>query len=191
MIKFQRKNIETKRLLLEPYSIKYYMDLFYLIQKNKPRLTHSFPKLLTATETIENTKDFTQEKIFDWNKNRAYGFLIFDKATHQLIGHFNLKDIDWKTSQCELAYFIDEDFEKTGLITEALHSLLMNCFIDIKLNHVFARIVTTNIPSQKVAEKAGLKYEGAFFQDYITYDNQIVDTCRYGISKEDFMKNNK
>ena len=42
--------------------------------------------------------------------------------------------------------------------------------------------------SQKVVEKAGLKYEGAFYQDYTTYDNQIVDTYCYGISKEEFQR---
>ena len=188
MIKFLRRNIETERLLLEPYTIKHYREVFYLIQKNKSRLTHSFPILLRATETIENTKDYVQQKIFDWNKNRAYGFMIFDKTTHQLIGHFNLKDIDWKALQCELAYFIDKDFEKQGLISEVFNVVLKIGFEKINLKHIFVRIVTTNIPSQKVAEKSGLKYEGAFYQDYTTYDNQIVDTYRYGISREDFEK---
>lgn len=188
MIKFQRRNIETERLVLEPYAIKYYNDFFRLIHKNKSRLVHSFPILLRSTETADMTKDFVQQKIFDWNNNRAYSFMIFDKPTHLLIGHFNLKDIDWKASQCELAYFIDKDFEKQGLITEVLNAILRTGFEKINLKHIFARIVTTNIASQKVAEKSGLKYEGAFYQDYTTYDNQVVDTCRYGISREDFIK---
>ncbi|HRH57327.1 MAG TPA: GNAT family protein [Chitinophagales bacterium] len=188
MIKFQRKNIETKRLLLQPYSLNYYKEVFYLIQKNKIRLVHSFPNLLKATETLENTKEYVQQKIFDWNKNKAYGFHIFYKASHQLIGHFNLKDIDWKAGQCELAYFIDENFAKNGLITEAMNELLKKCFIEIRFKRVVARIVTTNIASQKVVEKSGLKYEGAFYNDYTTYDNLTVDTYRYGISVEDFEK---
>ncbi|MFN8295968.1 MAG: GNAT family protein [Chitinophagales bacterium] len=188
MIKFQRKNIETKRLLLQPYSLKYFKEVYYLIQKNKIRLVHSFPNLLKATETLENTKEYVQQKIFDWNRNKAYGFHIFDKTSYQLIGHFNLKDIDWKAGQCELAYFIDEDFAKNGLITEAMNELLKQCFTEIRFKRVVARIVTTNIASQKVAEKSGLKYEGAFYNDYTTYDNLIVDTYRYGISVEDFEK---
>ncbi len=191
MIKFQRRNIETERLLLAPYNIKQYKEVFHLIHKNKPRLIHSFPNLLRATETIENTKDYVQQKIFDWNNNRAYGFMIFDKYSHQLIGHFNLKDIDWKTRQCELAYFIDEDDEGKGLTTEALNALLQRCFLEIGFDRVFARIVTTNISSQKVVEKAGLKYEGAFYQDYTTYDNKVVDTCRYGILKEEYERSTK
>jgi RimJ/RimL family protein N-acetyltransferase len=48
------------------------------------------------------------------------------------------------------------------------------------------RIVTSNAASTKVVEKAGLKYEGSFLKDYVTYDKQVVDTNRYGISKEDY-----
>lgn len=186
MIRFQRRNIDTERLLLRPYDIKYYKELFQLIQKNKTRLTGSFPILLRATETPESTKDFVQQKIFDWNNNRAYGYMMFDKTTHQLIGHFNLKDIDWKARQCELAYFIEEESEGKGLTTEAMICVLNRCFREIQFNRVFVRIVTTNIASLKVAEKCGMKYEGTFYQDYTTYDNQIVDTYRYGISKEEF-----
>jgi len=186
MTKLPRRIFETQRLILQPYDVKLYLEVFYLIQKNKPRLVHSFPNLLKATETIENTKDFVQNKIFDWNKNKAFSFMIFDKTNNQLIGHFNIKDIDWKKNQTELSYFIHEDFEKKGLMTEALQIVLKICFLVLKFERVFVRIVTTNIASQKLAEKSGLKYEGAFFQDYTTYDNKIVDTYCYGISREEF-----
>jgi RimJ/RimL family protein N-acetyltransferase len=69
-----------------------------------------------------------------------------------------------------------------------MNELLKKCFIEIRFKRVVARIVTTNIASQKVVEKSGLKYEGAFYNDYTTYDNLTVDTYRYGISVEDFEK---
>jgi len=85
-----------------------------------------------------------------------------------------------------LSYFIDVDKERKGLITEAIQKIIRLCFMVLPFERVFVRIVTTNIASQKTIEKAGLKYEGAFYQDYTTYDNQIVDTYCYGISKEEF-----
>src|SRR6218665_1137035 len=103
MIKLLKKNIETERLVLQPYQVKYYKDVFALIHKNKTRLTHSFPNMLKATETQDATQDYVQQKIFDWNKNKAFAYMIFHKETQQLIGHFNLKDIDWKKNECELA----------------------------------------------------------------------------------------
>ena len=186
MIKLLRKNIETERLVLQPYEIKYYNDFFYLVQRNRDRLLHSFPKTIKSTDTIGNTKEFVQQSIFDWNNNKAYSFLIFDKSANQLIGYLTMKNIDWKKNQTELAYFIDKDFEQKGLMSESINIILKICFKVIQFDSVFARIATTNIASIKAIEKVGLKYEGAFLQDHTTYDNQIVDTYRYGISKEEF-----
>jgi len=185
-MKLPRKDILTERLIIKPYEIKYYVEVFQLIQKNKSRLVDCFPNLLRATETLGNTKDFVQYKIFDWNKDRAFGYMVLDKNTSQLIGHINIKDIDWKKNQTELSYFIDVDFERKGLMTEVIQKIIRLCFVVLQFERVFVRIVTTNIASQKTSEKAGLKYEGAFYQDYTTYDNQIVDTYCYGISKEEF-----
>ena len=110
MIKLPQKNIETNRFILTPYQVKLYKEIFALIQKNKTRLVHSFPNMLKATETEMATKDYAQQKIFDWNKNKAFAFMVFLKAENTLIGHFNWKDIDWKKNECELAYFIDEAY---------------------------------------------------------------------------------
>ena len=76
MIKFQRSILETERLFLKPYDIKLYNDVYHLIQKNKLRLVYSFPLLLRATETEIATKDYVQQKIFDWNNNKAYGLSL-------------------------------------------------------------------------------------------------------------------
>lgn len=188
MIKLNKKNLETDRLILLPYNIIYFEEVFRLISSNKPRLIQSFPKLLKANETLSNSKDYVQQKIFDWNNNKAFAFMISDKGNQNLIGHFNIKDIDWKKKQAELSYFIDGKMEKRGLTTEALQKILSICFLTLKMKNVFSRIVSTNVASQKVAEKSGLKYEGTYYQDYITYDNKVVDTYKYGISEEDFFR---
>lgn len=189
VIKFLRNNIETERLLLKPYDQSYQKEFFELISSNKRRLAQSFPRLILANQTEADTKEFIQRKIFDWNNNKAYGLLLFLKENKQLIGHVNFKEIDWKKNQAELAYFIDEKFEGKGMMTEILKALLSVGFEQIQFHRIVARIHTDNIPSKRVLEKAGLKYEGTHFQDHTTYDNQKVDTYAYGIHVEDYRRN--
>ncbi len=188
MTKLPHKKIETERLILQPYMVQNYRAVFQLIQKNKPRLIHSFPNMLSATETEAATKDFVQQKIFDWNKNKSFAYHLLLKENHQLVGHFNIKDIDWKNKECELAYFIDVDFEKKGYVSEAIHKILRLAFLFLEMQHVTARVVTSNLASQRVLQKNGMQYEGTFYNAYTTYDLQLVDTYRYGISKDDFLK---
>ena len=61
--KFQRRTLETGSLFLLPYDIKFYIEVFDLIQKNKERLQDDFHRLLRSTETLTTTKDYVQNKI--------------------------------------------------------------------------------------------------------------------------------
>jgi ribosomal-protein-alanine N-acetyltransferase len=186
--KFQRRTLETGSLFLLPYDIKFYIEVFDLIQKNKERLQDDFHRLLRSTETLTTTKDYVQNKMFDWNKNKSQTFHVFEKKSNLLIGHFNIKDIDWKKKQAELSYFIDVTYEKKGLMSEALLDIEKYCFKDLQLQHIIVRILSSNIPSVKLVEKCGFKYEGAFFKETSFHNNQISDTHQYGISKDDFDK---
>ncbi len=188
MIKFPRRIIETERIQLYPYTLKYYEPVYRLVQNNKARLIDSFPNLLRSTETEMDTREFVRRKINDWNKNKTYALMIVYRPNQELIGHFNLKDIDWKAGVGEIAYFIDVGFEGQGLATEAIRCMLTVCFEEIGLNHVFARIVSDNIASRKAAEKSGLKYEGAFLKSQMMLDNTMVETHRYGLSREDYFR---
>ena len=75
-MKLPKQNIETTHLLLLPYDVKYAADLFYLIQKNRERLTDDFSKLLKGAENINTTKEYVLQKTFDWNKSISFSFFL-------------------------------------------------------------------------------------------------------------------
>jgi len=186
--KFPRQTIETERLLLMPYQQKYTGEYFTLIQKNKNRLKDSFPTILRSTTSEPDTHHFIQQKIVDWNKNKAYAFLLFYKENRQLIGHLNLKALDWKKRQAEIAYFIDEDFVCRGLTSEAILRVMQIVFNQLEFQRLFAKVIPSNKASVSVLEKCGLRYEGAFFSDFTTYDHQQTDTNCYGITRDVFLR---
>ncbi len=188
VIKFPRQTIETERLLLIPYQQKYAREYFTLIQKNKDRLKDSFPTILRSTTSEQDTYHFIEQKIVDWNKNKAYAFLILEKSSNQLTGHFNIKELNWKKREADIGYFIDADFEGKGMMTEAVQAVLQTCFIQIQLQRLTAKVATTNNASVHVLEKVGMKYEGAFFRDFSTYDNKLSDTNCYGITRDIFLR---
>lgn len=180
-MKLPKQNIETTHLLLLPYDVKYAINLFYLVQKNRERLTDDFPKLLKGTENINTTKEYVLQRTFDWNKSISFSFLIFEKSSNILIGHFNIKNIDAKKQEAEFSYFIDIDFGQRGWMTEAVIAVLQKCFSQNLFQHIHLRIDNKNHASLKLAEKLGFKYEGA----YLVF-NQLTAANRYGISKEEF-----
>jgi ribosomal-protein-alanine N-acetyltransferase len=184
--KIERRQIETDKLILKPYHVGVEADLFRLIQDNLPDLTQSFPQMLSATRTLEDTKEYIQAKIRQWNKNEALPFLIYHNDV--IAGHFNLKDIDWKVPRLELAYWIDHALRRKGLMTEVIAQMLQFGFNGLGMERIMAKVVTSNIASERVLQKAGMKYEGTFIKDYRTFDNRIVDTHIYALTKSDFIR---
>lgn len=170
--------------------MKYYKEVYELTQNNKERLQHNFQRLLANTTTLNATKDYVQSKIYDWNNNKSFAFLILEKSTHQLIGHFNIKDIFWKGRQCELSYFIDINHEGKGLMTEAMNLIVKYCFRHLQLQHILVRILSDNESSRKMVEKCGFKYEGAFYNQSSIESSFVTAMLRYGLSKEEYDKNN-
>jgi ribosomal-protein-alanine N-acetyltransferase len=182
--KIERRQIVVDQLVLKPYHPGVEDDLFALIRENLSDLTPGFPQMLAATRTKEETKEYVQAKIRQWNKNQALAFLICREE--ELVGHFNLKDIDWKVLKLELAYWIDASLRGNGLMTDVIRKMVLFGFEGLGMERIFARVVTSNIASERVLQKAGLKYEGTFIKDYRTFDNRIVDTHVYALTKQDF-----
>jgi RimJ/RimL family protein N-acetyltransferase len=115
--------------------------------------------------------------------------LIYRK--NELVGHFNLKDIDWKVPKTELAYWIDAPLRGKGFMTDVILQVLKLGFENIGMERIAAKVVTSNIASERVLQKAGLKYEGTFIKDYRTFDNRIVDTHVYALTKDDYLRQQK
>ena len=184
--KIQRQELLAGELILKPYLAGVEPELFRLIQKNLDDLVPSFPQMLSATRTAEDTKEYVQAKTRLWNKNEAFGFLLFHKG--RIVGHFNLKDIDWKQKQLEFSYWLDASLRGRGWMSGIIRVMLRFGFEKLGMERISARVVTTNAASERVLQKSGFKYEGTYHQAYRTFDNRDVDTHVYAISRQDWLK---
>jgi len=164
-----------------PYQTGFEESFLELVQRNKERLMEGFPNLLQKNEHIIGTKSYFVEKIHQWNKNIAYAYLIFFEK--ELIGHFNIKDINVKKSTVELSYFIDKNYEKRGIVFSIIENRKTFIFDVLNIKTIKARCATDNTTSEKVMQKAGMQYEGTIHQNYRSYNNIMIDTYIYSISK--------
>lgn len=108
----------------------------------------------------------------------AYG--IYDLSTNTYIGHIFLKDIDWIIPKGQIGYFIDKDWQGSGLITKALQAFSQHCFDIWNLKKLYLRTALGNIGSQRVALKAGFELEGILRSDFKTAEGKLIDVHYYG-----------
>ena len=186
MNKYFRKHIPTKQLIIQPFNMDICVDFYELVQQNTAWICDNFPTLLKHTLTINDTKNYVQQRIFDWNKDKSYAYIICDVTHKKPIGYFNIKDVDWRKKQCEFSYFIDDKQKNKGLMTEAIQAIILNIFTTTTIQHIVVQINHTNLQSIKVAEKCWFKYEGTFYKPSSNGNNTLTDTAVYGITKEAF-----
>jgi ribosomal-protein-alanine N-acetyltransferase len=93
---------------------------------------------------------------------RDHGYAIWaveNKETGAFIGQCGLRLLDL-TSEIELAYHYNKASWNKGYGTEAATAVLGCAFIQLGLDRVIALVMPENIGSCRVAEKAGMRFDG-------------------------------
>jgi RimJ/RimL family protein N-acetyltransferase len=89
-------------------------------------------------------------------------FAAEDRATSEFLGWFHLHPDRFSPDEQELGYRLRRACWGSGLATEGSKALLMHGFGVVGADKVCARTLATNLGSQRVMQKAGLRYECAF-----------------------------
>lgn len=102
------------------------------------------------------------------------------------IGIYKLNDIF--RLNAELGYWLGEPYWGKGIMVEAVKLIVEYGFKNWQLERIFARPLGKNIASQKVLEKAGLKFEYRIEQNLIK-NGILEDELIYSIRIGDFNQN--
>jgi ribosomal-protein-serine acetyltransferase len=161
---------------------------FDLIHQNKEHISKTFPVTISNCANIEKTKVFIAEAIQKEADKRGYSFYIRNIETNILIGYCSIKNIDFDKMKCELAYFIDKDFEGKGIISKVVSEVVAICFNMLKMNKIFICTSKVNIGSQRIALKHGFLQEGILREEFKNGEGIFEDIVYFGLLKSDYEK---
>ncbi len=161
-------------------------EFFNLIEKNRNRISNTFPVTVENCLDLEKTKQFISNNIEVEAKKEGYYFYVKNIETNKLIGYAGIKKIDLKISKCELFYFIDEDFEGKGLTSKVVSQMIDFCFNDLKMNKIFICTSKINFASQQIALKNNFQQEGILREEFKNSDGILEDIVYFGLLKLDY-----
>ena len=154
---------ETGRLLLRQQSPDDLVRLWDFLQ-DPENIRH----YRDAPGTIEEVK-----RELDWDlgwylKNNGLGkWAIIHRKTGRLIGLCSL--LPWTvdgTEEMEMAYILSPEFRGQGLGTELSQAVLHYGFEKLNLSRIVSLIEPDNLPSRRVVEKIGMKFEKESKDEY-------------------------
>ena len=157
-------------------------NFFNLIETNRSHLLTYFPITLTLITDLLSTNKFIEDKIKKSIKKEAYYFVV--EMDSKLIGAVNIKEIDWTIPKCEIAYFIDKDYQSKGVTKKSVKWLTEFCFAELGMEKIYAKVNPENYGSKYVLERNGFIKEGTLRNDYRNGNSVLVDSDYYGLLKE-------
>jgi ribosomal-protein-alanine N-acetyltransferase len=98
----------------------------------------------------------------EWREDRGYRMVIeLRDDPGQLVGRASLSQV-WRGNfgSCYLGYWIDQEMQGRGLMTDAVRTITSFAFGTLRLHRVQANVVPRNVASLRVLEKAGYRREG-------------------------------
>ncbi len=158
--------LETPRLILRHQSLLDLDDLWALYQN--PNITKHIPD---APRSREEAQEELEWHMHGHPRNPRLGlWATILKENGRFIGRCGL--LPWEIdgqSEVEVAYTIAEEYQGQGLGSEAAQAILSYGFDTLHLSRLICLIDPENIPSQKVAERMGMKFEKESSDEYGTF----------------------
>lgn len=161
-------------------------EFYALIERNRDHIAKTFPRTLDACQDFAATAAFLKNNCQKQKNDESYFFYLRDTLIGHLTGYIVIKNIERHVLKCELAYFVDKDYQGRGIITQTVAHVVSFCFNDLKLNKVYICTSQENIGSQKVALKNGFRQEGVLKQEFKNGQGVLEDVVYFGLVKSDY-----
>lgn len=109
---------------------------------------------------------------------------IAHREENKVIGTMFLADIGRYEGYLEMEFILNGDYHNQGYMTEAVQAVLDYAFTEGGAEVVAVCHYPENLPSKRVIEKCGFRYEGTLRK----YSRNGKDSVRYSMTAEDWGK---
>ena len=163
-------------------------EFFELIQSNKSHIEQTFPVTLSNCTDLQKTEAFLEKSKRKESEREGYHFYLRNTETCKLIGYVCIKNVSESILKCELAYFIDQNFEGKGIISQAVADTIAFCFEKLQMNKVYICTSKTNSASQRIATNQGFQKEGILREEFKNGKAILEDVVYFGLLKSEYQK---
>jgi ribosomal-protein-serine acetyltransferase len=118
-------------------------------------------------------------------RNKAgieYAFAI--EENHTIVGRIGVYKIDDQNKIGEIGYWIGQEHQGKGIVTQACKALLEFCFSKLELNRIEIKCATKNARSQRIPEQLNFKLEGVLRKAECLH-HEFIDLNLYSMLQSD------
>ena len=116
-------------------------------------------------------------------------FAIVSTETMEIMGVISVrKDIHrYNNRAYMLGYVLEKQWRGQGIMPQVVQYMMKYLFMNMGADIVTAAHFPGNESSKRVLEKCGFTYEGTLRREYTRFDGQILDSCMYSITYDEWL----
>lgn len=175
--------LTTPRLLLRKITPEVFNHVFENYSDVEKMI---FFGLDTIERLAEEQRKYDQG-VSTFSKSFLY-FQVMDRSTEKVIGWCGYHTWYIDHDRAEIGYGISEEYQKQGLMSEAMMTIIKYGFFEMKLHRIEAFIGPENDASLAIANKFGFQQEGLLREHY-RKDGIMEDSAVFAILKREFEQN--
>ena len=160
-------------------------SFFNLIDNNRDYLSEYLPWVETTKQVSDLIVFLKESRLFNMGGQRLNFFINFQNQPAGSIGFVNLDRN--KKYLGEIGYWLREDFQGQGIITDCCRFLIDHGFNKLELNRIEIKVMTNNLKSRAIPERLGFTHEGTLRKEYPIH-GAFHDTELYSLLKEEYNK---
>jgi RimJ/RimL family protein N-acetyltransferase len=173
---FLAPRLAGPRLRLERSKLADAPALFALLQKDRETIAQSFPQL-GRLETLDDVKSYIAERAHWAAAGSGFHFVARDQTYSSVIGHVQIKNVEWAKRSCELGYLLAPEFRRQGYGTELLALVVRELRDRLDFARITLRILPENAASLALAAKLGFETEGVLRSEHVTSSGERKDVA--------------
>jgi RimJ/RimL family protein N-acetyltransferase len=178
------ERFETDRLVISIYENGDGTEVYQLLQSNFEHLQEEIRET-HEINSITEAEEYARFKKVAWLSRQRLVPKIIVKSTRQMIGQLWIEP-RWDRMIFEIGYFLGEEFQGQGYITEAVEYMMAFLFRELRAHKLEILMKITNLKSIGVAQRCGFKPEAQLRQRSRTNAGEPVDLLVFGLLKNEF-----
>jgi len=180
-------DFETERLRLRSYQAgdgRWYYPMSLRNRDHLARYEGDNPARTLASE--DHAEALVRSFAAEWQARASFFMAAFDKASGDFVCQVYIGPVNWALPEFAVGYFADEAHTRRGYTTEAVRGALDFIFRHLQARRVRLECDDTNVPSYRVAERAGFIREGHLRQNKLQPDGTLTGTLLYGMLRSEY-----
>jgi RimJ/RimL family protein N-acetyltransferase len=174
-------SMQTERLALRMPQAGDGPQLLPALAESLPQLRRFLASLpwVAADPTPDSAERWCRNAQANFLARKDLPFLIFERASGELLGACGLHRTEWETPKTEVGYWIRSSRAGQGFITEAVEALCGYAFAHLGALRVELVVDEDNISSRRVADRCRFHLEGTMRNERRAPDGTLRNTCVY------------